>query len=159
LCDLKRSYQPCGIVAGRKTSEELLQTTTGPGNNAELRKTNSQLFSLGNIRGGGGLAGKTIEAAGLRGLPDVFLVAIERNTTTLHAVAPSEVLLAGDILWFAGSAEGVITLRKIPGVACLARAPGLGDQAQDLLSCNCDILMFPCPSVLLHGLLHSKLKS
>lgn len=42
-------------------------------------------------------------------------MAIERGATTLHAVAPTEVLQAGDVLWFAGSTDGVITLRKIPG--------------------------------------------
>jgi len=74
----------------------------------------SNLFDLG---GRTGIAGKSIESAGLRGLPDAFLVAIDRGATTLHAVAPSEVLQAGDVLWFAGSTEGVISLRKIPGVS------------------------------------------
>lgn len=67
---------------------------------------------------GGGIAGKTIEGAGLRGLPDVFLVAIERQgVPTLHAVPPTEVLMAGDVLWFAGGTDAVISLRKVPG-AC-----------------------------------------
>ena len=48
-------------------------------------------------------------------LQDVFLVAIERNGRTLHAVAPTEVLHDGDVLWFAGSPDGVISLRKVPG--------------------------------------------
>lgn len=66
---------------------------------------------------GNGIVGKTIEAAGLRGLPDVFLVAIERASgETLHAVSPSEVLQDGDVLWFSGGTEAVITLRKIPGL-------------------------------------------
>ena len=59
----------------------------------------------------------------MRGLADTFLVAIERGNATLHAVAPTEVLLAGDILWFAGSTEGVITLRKIPGMPTFQWAP------------------------------------
>jgi hypothetical protein len=62
------------------------------------------------------LVGRSIEDAGLRGQPDAFLVAIDRGTETLHAVAPTEVLQANDILWFAGTADGVILLRKIPGV-------------------------------------------
>lgn len=71
--------------------------------------------------GGGGLldvgtvAGKTIGGAGLRGLPDAFLVTLERGDLTIHAVKPSEVLQAGDVLWFAAGTEGIITLRKIPG--------------------------------------------
>lgn len=66
---------------------------------------------------GGSLVGKTIESAGLRGLPDVFLVAIERaNGTMLHAVPPTEVLESGDVLWFAGGTNAVISLRKVPGM-------------------------------------------
>jgi Trk K+ transport system NAD-binding subunit len=63
------------------------------------------------------LVGKRIDDAGLRGQPDAFLVSIDRGSTTLHAVAPSEVLQAGDILWFAGNADGIILLRKVPGAA------------------------------------------
>ncbi len=48
------------------------------------------------------LAGKTVQKAGLRMLPNAFLVAVDRRGTTLHAVAPDEVLEAGDVLWFAG---------------------------------------------------------
>lgn len=44
-------------------------------------------------------------------------MAIERSGRTLHAVAPSEVLHDGDVLWFAGSPDGVISLRKVPGAA------------------------------------------
>jgi K+/H+ antiporter YhaU regulatory subunit KhtT len=44
-------------------------------------------------------------------------VAIKRKDgSTLHAVSPTEVLAAGDILWFAGGTDAVITLRKIPGM-------------------------------------------
>lgn len=80
----------------------------------QVRSSGANMLAL--ARGGGGLPRKTIEAAGLRGLADAFLVAIERGNTTLHAVAPTEVLLPGDILWFASSTEGVISLRKIPGM-------------------------------------------
>lgn len=73
--------------------------------------------------GGGGLldvgtvAGKTIGGAGLRGLPDAFLVTLERGDAVVHAVKPSELLQAGDVLWFAAGTEGIITLRKIPGAS------------------------------------------
>ena len=86
--------------------------TTEPAPAIRESRSAGNLFDLG---GRTGIAGKSIEAAGLRGLPDAFLVAIDRGATTLHAVAPTEVLQAGDVLWFAGSTEGVITLRKIPG--------------------------------------------
>ena len=60
-------------------------------------------------------AGKTVDAAGLRGLPDAFLVTLERGGATVHAVKPSETLQAGDVLWFAAGTEGIISLRKVPG--------------------------------------------
>lgn len=60
--------------------------------------------------------GITIEAAGLRGLPQLFLVEIERATgKKIAAVSPQEVLHGGDVLWFAGVLESVASLRKIPG--------------------------------------------
>jgi hypothetical protein len=75
----------------------------------------SKVRSLGRV---GTVAGQTIQAAGLRGLADAFLVAIERGNCTLHAVAPTEVLIDGDVLWFTGTAQAMVSLRKIPGAAC-----------------------------------------
>lgn len=63
------------------------------------------------------LAGQTVEQAGLRGLPDGFLVSIEREGTMLHAVAPTETLHLGDILWFACRADSVVSIRRVPGLA------------------------------------------
>lgn len=58
----------------------------------------------------------SIESAGLRGLPQLFLVEIERETgKRIPAAAPEEVLYGGDVLWFAGVLESVASLRKIPG--------------------------------------------
>lgn len=60
--------------------------------------------------------GISIEAAGLRGLPQLFLVEIERATgKKIAAVSPQETLHGGDVLWFAGVLESVASLRKIPG--------------------------------------------
>ena len=57
------------------------------------------------------LNGLTIEQAGLRGLPGLFLVAIERtNGTVEHAVGPDATINANDILWFAGERTGLATL-------------------------------------------------
>lgn len=63
------------------------------------------------------LAGQTVEQAGLRGLPDSFLVSIEREGTMLHAVAPTETLHLGDILWFACRADSVVSIRRVAGLA------------------------------------------
>eukprot|EP00210_Caulerpa_lentillifera_P002468 g2366.t1 len=65
----------------------------------------------------GPLVNKTIEKANLRGLPQLYLVEIERATGhRIPAVSPTEVLKAGDVLWFTGVLESVASLRKIPGL-------------------------------------------
>ena len=65
---------------------------------------------------GGLLVGRTIEQAGLRHLPDLFLAAIERQGRRLGAVGPDEPLESADILCFVGSTSGVGELRRIAGL-------------------------------------------
>ncbi|MGF1571505.1 MAG: SLC13 family permease [Sumerlaeia bacterium] len=62
------------------------------------------------------LVGKTIEAAGLRHLPGVYLIEIDREGEVLAAVAPNEKLQANDRLVFAGVVDSVVDLQKIPGL-------------------------------------------
>ena len=64
----------------------------------------------------GPVAGKTIEQAGLRHLPDLFLSGIDRGTRHLGAVARDETLEAGDILCFVGNTSGVRELRRVAGI-------------------------------------------
>lgn len=54
------------------------------------------------------LIGKTVEAAGLRSLEDVFLTEIIRKDQPLPAVAPTEVLQANDVLLFAGDNSAIV---------------------------------------------------
>jgi len=60
--------------------------------------------------------GHTVEQAGLRRLPGVFLTAIERNGETLVAVGPDQVLHADDRLVFVGLVDSVVDLQKIRGL-------------------------------------------
>lgn len=60
--------------------------------------------------------GQTIENAGLRRLPGVFLSAIERNGEPLVAVGPEQVLHGNDRLVFVGTVESVVDLQKIRGL-------------------------------------------
>ena len=80
----------------------------------------NQLTSLEillQLKGSRSLAGQTIEAAGLRGLPGLFLIALERGDgTVVHAVGSEAVLAINDTLWFAGERSAVSTLRRIPGI-------------------------------------------
>ena len=62
------------------------------------------------------VVGQTIEQAGLRHLPGLYLVEIEREEQLLVAVGPDERIYAGDILLFAGIVESVVDLRKIRGL-------------------------------------------
>jgi di/tricarboxylate transporter len=64
----------------------------------------------------GPLVGKSIEQAGLRHLPDVFLAEIERQGTAMPAVGPREVLQANDRLLFVGVVESVKDLQRIRGL-------------------------------------------
>lgn len=62
------------------------------------------------------LAGKTVEEAGLRSLPDVFLIEIQRSGHLITAVGPAQVLRVEDRLVFAGNVESVVDLQKMRGI-------------------------------------------
>ena len=68
------------------------------------------------VEDGSPLAGKTIERAGLRQLPGLFLIEIDRGEQVLPAVSSSVVLREQDRLVFAGIVESVVDLRKIRGL-------------------------------------------
>ena len=59
---------------------------------------------------------QTIEQAGLRHLPGLFLVDIERDGDLIPAVAPTTRVRADDTLHFAGMVESVVDLRRIRGL-------------------------------------------
>jgi di/tricarboxylate transporter len=69
------------------------------------------------VKDGSPLSGKTIEEAGLRQLPGLYLMEIDRNGQTLPAVSSHETLHDGDRLVFAGVVESVVDLQKINGLA------------------------------------------
>ncbi|WP_417386086.1 SLC13 family permease [Gimesia sp.] len=62
------------------------------------------------------LIGKTIEQAGLRHLPGMYLMEIDRKDDVIAAVSSNERLAANDQLVFVGIVESVIDLQKIPGL-------------------------------------------
>jgi di/tricarboxylate transporter len=72
----------------------------------------------------GPLAGKTVEAAGLRALPGLFLVEIEHPDGTVFAApGPDRRLDPGDRLAFAGDLAAVVDLRKTRGLLPADRQP------------------------------------
>eukprot|EP00050_Salpingoeca_kvevrii_P015314 m.45637 g.45637 ORF g.45637 m.45637 type:complete len:669 (-) comp6255_c0_seq1:63-2069(-) len=63
------------------------------------------------------LVGKTIADAGLRAVPGLFLVQIERSSGDIFsAPGPSTILAAGDKLFFAGVVDSVLSLSQIRGL-------------------------------------------
>ncbi|MBI3736500.1 SLC13 family permease, partial [Candidatus Sumerlaeota bacterium] len=68
------------------------------------------------VEPGSALEGQTIEKAGLRHLPGVFLIEIDRQGDVIAAVGPQEKLRGGDRLVFAGIVESVVDLQKIRGL-------------------------------------------
>ncbi|MGE5154439.1 MAG: SLC13 family permease [Bdellovibrio bacteriovorus] len=65
---------------------------------------------------GSPLIGKDIEGAGLRQLPGLFLIEIERDDQVLPAVSGAEVLRTNDRLVFAGILDSVMDLQKTRGL-------------------------------------------
>ncbi|MFN6112101.1 MAG: SLC13 family permease [Planctomycetota bacterium] len=64
----------------------------------------------------GSLVGKTVEEAGLRSLPGLYLLEIERRGEVLAAVTRRQRLEASDRLVFVGLLESVVDLLKIRGL-------------------------------------------
>lgn len=65
---------------------------------------------------GSPLVGKTIEQAGLRHLPGIFLAEIHRRGHVIAAVAPTETMEADDQLIFVGMIDSVIDLQRTAGL-------------------------------------------
>jgi di/tricarboxylate transporter len=62
------------------------------------------------------LVGRSIESAGLRHLPGLFLAEIDRDGSSIPAVSPRETLRGGDRLLFVGVVESIIELQRIRGL-------------------------------------------
>jgi di/tricarboxylate transporter len=62
------------------------------------------------------LIGQSVEQAGLRQLPGLFLIEIERQGRIIGPVGPAEVIESGDRLVFTGVVSTIVDLKKIPGL-------------------------------------------
>ncbi len=65
---------------------------------------------------GSSLVGKTVEKAGLRHLPNLYLAEIRRDSQVLSAVGPLERLQEGDLLLFVGMIDSILDLQRIRGL-------------------------------------------
>ncbi|MBK7403219.1 MAG: SLC13 family permease [Phycisphaerales bacterium] len=69
------------------------------------------------VEQGSPIVGRSVEQAGLRHLPGLFLTEIERDGNLLQAVGPEEILEARDLLIFVGVVDSVADLLKIRGLS------------------------------------------
>jgi di/tricarboxylate transporter len=68
------------------------------------------------VETGSPVAGKTVEQAGLRHLPGLYLVEIQRNQELLTAISPREVLREHDQLVFVGAVTSIVDLHQFRGL-------------------------------------------
>lgn len=71
------------------------------------------------------LADQTVEEAGLRQLPGLFLVEIDRDGRVITPVAPDVPIRRGDVLVFAGVVSTIVDLQRIRGLVAVEE-PGAG---------------------------------
>jgi di/tricarboxylate transporter len=69
------------------------------------------------VEPGSAIEGNTIEEAGLRHLPGMYLASLQRAGEQLVAVGPDQRLLGNDRLEFVGVVDSVVSLRKIRGLS------------------------------------------
>jgi di/tricarboxylate transporter len=70
------------------------------------------------------LVDRSVEEAGLRQLPGLFLVEIDRKGRVITPVAPDEAIRAGDRLVFAGVVSTIIELQRIRGLLPIGEETG-----------------------------------
>ena len=70
------------------------------------------------------VVGKSVEQAGLRQLPGLFLARIERDDETIIAVRPDQRIRPNDVLVFVGAVESVVDLQRIKGLVPVADEVG-----------------------------------
>ncbi len=107
---------PCAVLgviylltAGRwllPNRKELLQ---------QLAETRREYLVEMMVQPGCRLIGQSVQAAGLRNLPGLFLIEIDRQGAIVGPVAPRELLREGDRLVFTGVVDTIVDLKKIPG--------------------------------------------
>ncbi|MEM9073859.1 MAG: sodium:proton antiporter [Myxococcota bacterium] len=91
-------------------SRILLRDRKGVG--ASLADAREYTIAL-RVEKGSPVVGQTIEGAGLRNLPQLFLYELERAGEVYAAPAPTSKLRAGDVLRFAGIVDSAVDLRKL----------------------------------------------
>ena len=88
----------------------------------QLEETRREYLVEMLVQPGCRLVGKTIADAGLRHLPGLFLIEIDREGEVIGPAGPDEVVQANDRLVFTGVVGTIVNLEKIPGLVPAADA-------------------------------------
>ncbi len=89
-----------------------------PDRQSAVREGDSRKYTVEMIVDTGStLAGQTIEQAGLRHLPGLYLAEIDRDGEVMPAVASGQKLAIGDRLIFVGVVESIVDLQRIRGLS------------------------------------------
>ncbi len=82
----------------------------------QLEETRREYLVEMLVQPGCRLANKTVATAGLRQLPGLFLIEIDREGVVIGPVGPDEVIRVNDRLIFTGVVNTIVDLEKIPGL-------------------------------------------
>jgi di/tricarboxylate transporter len=88
------------------------------------------------------MVGQSIEQAGLRQLPSMFLIEIVRDARLMTVVSPKEILMADDRLIFAGDVRSVVDLKNFHGLR-LAEDQAFKLGNNDLSRCLVEVVISP----------------
>lgn len=101
------------FIAGRLLPErkELIE---------QLGESRREYLAEMQVQPGCRLIGQSVETAGLRQLPGLFLIEIDRNDQLIAPVNPDDVIQANDRLVFTGIVSSIIDLEKIVGLVPIA---------------------------------------
>ena len=88
----------------------------------QLEETRREYLVEMLVQPGCRLAGKRVLEAGLRQLPGLFLIEIDRDGTVIGPVGPDEVIQTNDRLVFTGVVNTIVDLEKVPGLVPAADA-------------------------------------
>ena len=121
------------------TSRYLLPTSNGK---AERFGDTRQYIVEMLVEPGSPMIGQSIEQAGLRQLPAMFLIEIVRDERLMTVVSPKEILMEGDRLIFAGDVRSVVDLKNFHGLR-LAEDQAFKLDANNLSRCLVEVVISP----------------
>ncbi len=93
------------------------------------------------VQAGYKFIGRSVQEAGLRHLPGLFLIEIERDGETISPVGPDDRLLSGDRLVFTGVVSSIVELEKVPGLVPAVDPGYEADPAAQMTRQLCEVVI------------------